>query len=426
MPLIRRAEPVTKCSLAGQRTVGRSVRVYFFCTDGRGPDQTPYCHGSVALAEGFRALGIEVFGNIPYWRLRPDATEHLIAHDPEVAPADCDIAIVDSNFGYFGEPLPHVLTRPARPFRSVFLDVLDGALTDTWGESLNSFDLILKTHANEKTRLPENARPWAFGLTDRIISAASGGGAVSEREPLVLCNFRIPHPVRAEAMTAIAASLPAPFRLETNVDEFDEPPTDPQSRLFWEQTGRRHYPRYFERLRSTAAVAAFGGFMIAPFPGDHTRPVRLPDRVANRIAARLGGRPQRRILQWDSWRLWESFASGCVTMHADLERYGASLPVMPKPGQHYMGIDLTRPGVSLEVLADPAWINRVGEAGREWAIEHYGPVATARRLLDELGLRGADVRVIEPVASCVTRPSPGHDFEPSPVTSPRPTRKAFR
>ena len=362
------------------------MRVYFFCIESRGPEQTPYCHGSVALAEGFRALGIDVFGNIPYWRLRPGASDHLIAHDPEVAPTDCDIAIIDSNFGYFGEPLPAVLTRPARPFRSVYLDFLDGAVTKTWDKSLRSFDLILKTQANDRTRLPENALPWGYGLTERIISAASGGGAVSEREPVVLNNFRIPHPIRAEAMAVIAGRLPAPFQLETIVDELDEPPTEPQARLFWEQTGRRHNPRYFDRLRSTAAVAAFGGFMIAPFPSDHTQPTRLADSVANRIASHRIGRSQRRILQWDSWRLWESFAAGCVTMHVDLERYGASLPVMPEPGKHYVGIDLARPEASLEVLKDTAWTNRVGQAGRQWAIEHYGPVATARRLLDELGI----------------------------------------
>ena len=362
------------------------MRIYFFCIEARGPDQTPYGHGSVALAEGFRALGMDVFGNIPYWRLRPDAPDHLIAHHPEVAPADCDIVIIDSNFGYFGESLPAVFTRPARPFRSVYLDFLDGAVTKTWDKSLRSFDLILKTQANDRTRLPNNARPWAYGLTDRIISAASGGSAVSERSPVVLSNFRIPHPIRSEAMAAMVGRLPAPFRLETTVDEFDEPPTEPHARLFWEQTGRRHYPQYFDRLRSTATVAAFGGFTIAPYPSDHTRPCRLPSRVANRIASKRGGRPERRILQWDSWRLWEAFAAGCVTMHVDLEQYGASLPVMPKPGEHYVGIDLSRPGASLDVLADPEWMNKVGNAGRQWAIENYGPVATARRLLDELAM----------------------------------------
>ena len=102
-----------------------------------------------------------------------------------------------------------------------------------------------------------------------------------------------------------------------------------------------------------------------------------------RIAARVSPPAFPYALsQWDSFRLWESWAAGCATFHLDLANYGAVLPVMPRNWEHYIGIDLNRPGLAIErIQADDDLICRIATNGRAWALEHYSPVAVARRFL---------------------------------------------
>ena len=150
------------------------MRVFFFCVKPGSPDNTGYCHGSVALAEGLKALGVEVYGNVPYWQRTPDPASVLIPFERAVLPDDCDVVVVDSNHGINGESIPDVAKCQTRSFRSVYIDFQDGAITKTWDPELRGFDLILKMHANRRTRLPTNAQPWAFGLTERIIEAGAG------------------------------------------------------------------------------------------------------------------------------------------------------------------------------------------------------------------------------------------------------------
>lgn len=36
------------------------------------------------------------------------------------------------------------------------------------------------------------------------------------------------------------------------------------------------------------------------------------------------------VIRWDSFRLWEPFAVGCLTVHLDFDNYGLALPVNPE------------------------------------------------------------------------------------------------
>jgi hypothetical protein len=91
----------------------------------------------------------------------------------------------------------------------------------------------------------------------------------------------------------------------------------------------------------------------------------------------------RRAIQWDSFRFWESLAAGCSAFNIDLAYYGVTLPVMPTNGEHYFGVRFDSVDEMVERLhADPASLERVAAAGREWAIAHYSPAALAQRLLD--------------------------------------------
>lgn len=94
----------------------------------------------------------------------------------------------------------------------------------------------------------------------------------------------------------------------------------------------------------------------------------------------------RIIVQWDSWRLWESLAAGCVTFHVDFEQNNFLLPVMPINWKHYIGIDLKNVKETVQRLIEDAQIlAEISTNGRSWAIEHYSPVPTAIRFLKAIG-----------------------------------------
>lgn len=99
-----------------------------------------------------------------------------------------------------------------------------------------------------------------------------------------------------------------------------------------------------------------------------------------------------RVVQWDSWRFWESLAAGCATFHLDFEKYGLTLPVMPENWRHYIGVDLDNISDTVDRIADePGIIERVATEGRQWALKHYRPVATAIRFLETVGMATATV-----------------------------------
>jgi hypothetical protein len=130
------------------------------------------------------------------------------------------------------------------------------------------------------------------------------------------------------------------------------------------------------------ACAAFGGYFA---PGIFRSTENLPERVLYNLVWRLGRRT-RTVMQFDNWRFWESMAAGCLTLQADYERYGCSLPVAPDSGIHYAGIDFERPeSVRFVLDFDLKALAAVADAGRRWAMEHYSPGAVARRLLHLLG-----------------------------------------
>ena len=87
------------------------------------------------------------------------------------------------------------------------------------------------------------------------------------------------------------------------------------------------------------------------------------------------------VLQWESYKLCESFMAGCAVLLPDLEAHGLELPVMPVAGEHYVAICF-EPAALRELrdaLATGALdLERIGNAGRAWALEHYSPAAWGR------------------------------------------------
>jgi hypothetical protein len=349
-------------------------RCYFFLRPQGDPEHSGYQHCLVALAEGFRALEIPFYSNIDYWQT-PDGC--LFRRDVNVGPGDCDILICSNE--YDGEDsIPEGLFRSGK--KTVFVDTADGWRTRCQSAGYRKFDMILRTHLSSRYRYPANIHPWAFGLTQRMIDACRDPVPFGERKTRILVNFRVSHAVRRVAETVVLPALSERFQIDRSVDPAPAPGQG-RERMLWEATGRRHSESFYARLKSSMACAAFGGQFS---PGVFRSTENLAERVLNNAVWRLG-RSTRTIMQFDSWRFWESLAAGCLTLQVDYQDFGCMLPVMPQSGIHYAGIDILARdcadairGASLDELG------RIAGAGRAWALEHYSPAASASRLLDLL------------------------------------------
>jgi hypothetical protein len=157
----------------------------------------------------------------------------------------------------------------------------------------------------------------------------------------------------------------------------NDPPQDAQDWLYWRETGRRHWPAYYRRLRESDACAAFGGYFVSRWP---ERKESVVSRALKRALA-VAQSQSTLVSQWDSWRLWESLAAGCATIHIDFERYGCLFPEPPKNDVHYIGVDLRDIDDAVERITNQALLERVASQGQNWAIASFGPRKTAARLL---------------------------------------------
>ncbi len=282
--------------------------------------------------------------------------DFLIRQNPHVTFRDADIVVFSSVMYSYESThlLPLDLFNRKRRYRLVFIDWSDGVLTPGFRDEMRACDLVLKCHYNRKDSLPTNFRPWAFGLSTRILDHLSGEGELG-RAADILVNYRHVHSVRKRAGNEIIPLFEDFLRENRTVDSFDdvEDMTD-KNRLLWVQTGRRHYPAYHRRLLASKASSCFGGLL-----------------------------REDRVYQFDSWRFWESLAAGTCTFHVDLEKYGCVLPVMPLNMKHYLGFDLENPACIVDgIRRAPSLLRRIGEAGRAWALANYSPRPVAERFLE--------------------------------------------
>jgi hypothetical protein len=360
--------------------------VYFFLAEhGPAAEAERYQHMAIALGEGLAQLGIPFVSSVDYWPAAPN-TVPLFRSDPTVDPAGCSAVVFTTDWFAEGNAIPHRLfAGPSRPV-SVYLDNVDGNRLRSFDPGFPKFDLVLRGHYTAAMPYPPGFRPWAFGLSNRILAATEPAVPAAAREQRLIVSYRhtaYPHSVRLylerHFLSKLAAKLPV-YRFK---DDFRLDAPDALTEHLWFLTGRRHSKRYYRELCESTACACFGGFFVPAWPRDERHVLsRLMKRAMTRLRLRSG-----HITQFDSWRLWESFAAGCATVHLDLEKYGAVLPVMPKNWEHYIGLDLDHLDADIDrMLADPGLLARIGDAGKAWAIATYGPAPTARRFLELIGI----------------------------------------
>jgi len=358
------------------------LKVYFYCYPLGPAEHAGYEHQLIALAEGLMALGIQPLGNVNYWLKSPNSDDYLIkAHQPEDLNA-FDLVIFSSTFyGYHRtDLLPDDLFSTERSYQLIFVDSSDGLMTPGYQESFRAVDLVLKTHYCNRYTQPDNFVPWQFGLTMRVLDYARPL-PYAQRKSQLLSNFRVGHQLRGMVERLAQAHFYPLYPQNAQRDSFEDKPASATDKLYWYQTGRRHYPAYYKRLGEHLLVNATGGYLQNKW---NAKPGLL-HRAIGKLGAKLGVLPYDRVFQFDSPRFWESLAAGCCILHIDFEQFGLQLPVMPENGIHYIGIDLQQPEKTVNLLKDKALVEQIAKQGRDWALKWYSPEVIALRLLSKLG-----------------------------------------
>lgn len=357
----------------------RDISIYFFCCPAGPPENQPYQHALVCLAEGLKALGIKFYADRNYWRLSPVSEEYLFVHDPDVTPDDCSVVVLDGEWFTFGRPFPDGLFKPERQYVTAYFELSE--LMHSVKPEFNRFDFIFRGAYNTRFAYATNVLPWAYALSERMICETGKRCEFANRKKHLLFNFRHSkpaHSVRKYASRNFIHVIAKVMSVDETVDPSNAVPSDAYHYMQWDQTGRRHYPTYYHRLNESVACACFGGFFMSPWPRNQRAVLSI---IIKRILNKLG-RKTGTIQQWDSWRLWESFAAGCATFHVDFEKYGFMLPVMPENWRHYIGVDLDDIEATTDrIVANPGLLEQVAAAGREWALENYAPIPVAKRFL---------------------------------------------
>ena len=363
------------------------MKVYFFIHPHAPASKSAYEHGIVALAEGLRKCGINFYGNINYWESIPDSGKYLIERDEGVQFSDCDVVIFSSEL--YNQKrldlLPNTLFRSDRRYRLVFIDSSDIILeekkytTPGYSSELRNADIVLKSHFCEKFSYPDNFVPWQFGLTNRMIESVKPK-LFNERQHAALVNYRSKHQLRDLAEKKFMKTVYSIYQKDCASDDLNDNRQNAQARHFWDLTGRRHYQSYYERLGSSKVCAVFGGFLQTRFSD---RPALL-HRMIRKMDSHINFLKYDRLLQFDSWRFWESLASGCLTIHADFDKYGIILPQMPINGTHYFGVNFANLEYSKQRFLDIDSHEAIANSGREWVLKNYSPEAVAKRLMDLL------------------------------------------
>ena len=351
-----------------------------------------YYHEIIAIAEGFTELGFKVTGNVNYW-FQPEKQEFLIRENNY---SDFDVAIYDYRYV---RSFAHLLFRKNYPNfnfskKNILVDRNDW-ISPVWEqkEHYKIFDLIVAGNLFNNIKYPVNVKPWAIGLTNRIINQIDT--TYQKRTDITKAigtNFRVPHNLRMKLLIGLKENITkisfqdyfteAPEKDEKNIDYF-----------YWINSSGRHHPQYYINLNRILLFTAFGGYYeykpVLYQPYNFIKKIkRKPYYYYSKFLSALNKdiSPACFIFQYDNFRFWEVLYSASCPINVNFESWSLKLPVNPEDGKHYLGIkkfDFKEFSARIEELSVDE-MQAIGKAGRAWVFENYSPVAQAKRLLNYL------------------------------------------
>ncbi len=320
----------------------KSGGVYFYIADGPFKPANEH-YVSACLIAGLGRLGVPIFSNLEIAGATLSELKSMGRH----------LYVFDITDQTTSSTLMSAITQFASPCKIILsrADQCAGIITP---ETVPAF----MCHENRFRTICGRRLPWAFGLSDAIMTATAAGLPFEQRTPTLIRNFRpsLNQHVRNMLDLSLVGHLEKHFTIDRKIS-----------------------PDHHDRLmRSTGCLAYGGAFDENLSLNDHL----VTNDTLRTFYAYITFHQPVTIVRWDSWRWWESLAAGCLTFHLDFEKYGFVLPVMPVAWKHYIPIDLADPKATVERLMDerPRW-PEIAAQGRFWARTHYSPEATARRFI---------------------------------------------
>ena len=335
---------------------------YFLLVPYEGPTKANYQHSCVLIAEGLKQAGHEVQGNIDYF---PDPSgNYTICKAPEqtvAAAAAAAAAVAD----YVITSCPENFVEEIRTLTSAKTKLIIIDTKDEWirPKSAQFLSVAHRYFMSTAALITPKIKPWVFGITDRILYAAAAKRPWAERKPAIVWAHRVDnHQLRNLVKDHYTRKN---LQVATYLDNFAQPPSSPAAgpsspaaTHYWNQTGRRHSPNYFEFLANHRYLDAHGGYR----------------------------QSQNRIVQWDSWKVWEGFVAGSLVITADLDYYNIRLPYPLIPFKHYIPVRYDQLDISYDRLfrLPDAEQERIAVEGHRFVLEHYTSKPLAAYLLDNL------------------------------------------
>lgn len=373
------------------------MKVKFFITPVYPYGDDHYYHEIISLAEGFESLGVEIFGNADYW-WQEEKQSFLIK---ESLFKDFDIAIYDYRYARSFE---HILFRKGYPNfnkkkKHILIDRNDW-LSPFWlnNEHYKIYDLICAGNLYSNYQYPANVKPWAIGLTNRIMSYIDKTYEDNiELDPIIGVNFRVSHNMRGYLLSNIKEldlkyQVTERFTDSLTQNDITLPKVDLS---YWKQSTKRHNPAYFEILNKSLLFCAFGGYYeTKPF---RYQPYSFMDKVIRKKSYIKYKKLKEKkedfseeifIFQQDNFRFWEVLYANAVPINLNLKYWNFWLPEMPEEGKHYIGIKKLKATTLQEQLnrLSSDELKLIGEAGRKWVNDNYSPQACAKRILNYLNI----------------------------------------
>ncbi len=320
-------------------------------------DSSTFSYAATCLADGLHQMGVPIFANIDYGDLL--ITDFRFEKCDDISMREnayCILVDLQDTRQYFKQ-----MVRFETPnARTIALCMQD----DVGNFCIDGTDAFLCAHENVYRKLVGIRLPIGFGLSSAMIRKS---GDLLPNEPRAegfLYNFRpsLNQDLRASLDLVLLPAMRQHFPVHN-------------------QTTRagRWNDDYFALLRNSLGCLAYGGTFEQDFSKNE---YFMCNERFRTFTSYVEQRRETILLRWDSWRFWESLVFGCVTVHLDFEEYGFMLPVIPENWKHYVGVNLSDVRRDVERLMDERnLLPEIAWNGRQWAIEHYSPLAVGRRFI---------------------------------------------
>jgi hypothetical protein len=343
------------------------MKILFYVNYAGPPESADYQHCVIALAEGLRANHIPFDANVDYYRV---GDSYLFQKKENINPNDYDYIITSYSCGIIEgrKPYPDKTSfippdilqnkSPTRKYKTIMLDWSDGYYTYIKNAKYYDYYFVCNYSHVLKSHYP-NVFPLCFSATNRIVEAVTTHAVpFDKRKTQMLYSHRILHPIRKYAVDYIY-SMFTDFYSTFN-DNFSGLPTDHPEYIHWAQSGRRHNPNFYKELGNTKIADCLGGYAQNTNDGKTI------------------------VYQIDSFKLWESFFSGCCVIMVHLESVGIQFPHQPVNMEHYIGFTLDKihdTQIMFDIVNGSIDVEKIARQGQEWANTYYSPSALSSYVL---------------------------------------------